>query len=88
MGDFMVYVYVLEGVDTGKRYVGITNNLDRRLIEHRSKRTKGGQLLGDFTLLHVEHFRNYNVARKREIFLKSGQGRKLLTERYPRTRPA
>ena len=84
----MVYVYVLEGVDTGKRYVGITNNLDRRLIEHRSKRTKGGQLLDDFTLLHVEHFRNYNVARKREIFLKSGQGRKLLTERYPRTRPA
>lgn len=54
----MVYVYVLEGVDTGKRYVGITNNLYRRLTEHRSKRTKGGQLLGDFTLLLVEHFHN------------------------------
>lgn len=84
----MVYVYVLEGVDTEKRYVGITNNLDRRLTEHRGKRTKGGQLLGDFTLLHVEHFSSYNAARKREIFLKSGQGRKLLTERRPRTRPA
>lgn len=49
----MIYVYVIEGVDTGKRYVGITNNLERRLTEHRSKQSKGGQIIGDFTLLHV-----------------------------------
>ena len=84
----MIYVYVIEGVDTGKRYVGITNNLERRLTEHRSKQSKGGQIIGDFTLLHLEKSHNYKTARQREKFLKSGQGRKWLTELYSRTRPA
>jgi len=84
----MVYVYVLEGINTEKRYVGITNNLGRRLTEHRSKQTKGGQVIGDFNLLHVEEFHEYKAAQKREKFLKSGQGRKWLIDKYPRTRPA
>ncbi|MBW1702728.1 MAG: GIY-YIG nuclease family protein [Deltaproteobacteria bacterium] len=43
----MVTLYVLKA-KTGRRYVGITNNLSRRLREHRKKVTKGGQILGDF----------------------------------------
>ncbi|MBW2104623.1 MAG: GIY-YIG nuclease family protein [Deltaproteobacteria bacterium] len=41
----MVTLYVLKG-ETGRRYVGITNNLSRRLHEHRAKNSKGGQMLG------------------------------------------
>ena len=73
----MITVYVLKG-HTGKRYVGITNNLSRRIKEHQNKNSKGGQILGDFYLLHIEEFPDYENARKREIFLKSGQGRKWL----------
>jgi putative endonuclease len=75
---------VLQGA-TGKRYVGIINNLERRLSEHRSGKTKGSQVIGEFELLHTEHFKDYTEARKREKFLKSGVGRKWLKEAYPLT---
>ncbi|MCF7853554.1 MAG: GIY-YIG nuclease family protein [Candidatus Pacebacteria bacterium] len=35
----MITVYVLQDTDTGERYVGITNNLPRRLREHRRKQS-------------------------------------------------
>jgi putative endonuclease len=75
----LVTLYVLKG-KSGKRYVGITNDLSRRIMEHRSRNSKGGQLLGDFIVLYTEEFSNYQTARKKEKFLKSGQGRKWLDE--------
>jgi putative endonuclease len=75
----VVTLYVLKG-KAGKRYVGITNNLSRRLQEHHLKLTKGSQVLGDFFLLHTEEFPDHTSARDRERFLKSGQGRKWLDE--------
>jgi putative endonuclease len=83
----VVTLYVLMGT-RGKRYIGITNNLSRRLREHRMKATKGGQLLGDFVVLSTEQFPDYKTAREREKFLKSGQGRKWLDEFEVGTRPA
>jgi putative endonuclease len=79
----MITLYVIQG-ENNKRYIGITNNLNRRLREHRSGSTKAGQLLIRFTLLHTEEFNDYISARKREKFLKSGQGRKFLDELPPR----
>ena len=83
----MVTVYVLKGT-RGKRYIGITNSLYRRLGEHRIKATKGGRLLGDFVVLFTEQFPDYKTARERERFLKSGQGRKWLDEVESGTQPA
>jgi putative endonuclease len=70
----MISVYVLEGKGAAKRYVGITNNLPRRLSEHRSGESKAGQILGQFQLLHSEQFPDYVTARAREKFLKAGNG--------------
>ena len=69
----MITVHVLQGEE--KRYVGITNNLARRLAEHRSKRTKGDQIISDFVLFHTERCPDYVSARKREKFLKTGARR-------------
>jgi putative endonuclease len=80
----MITLYVFEGVAVRKRYVGITEDLPRRLIEHRNGKTKGGQILGKFTLLHTETFPDYATARGREKFLKSGKGREWLALMYPR----
>ncbi len=82
-----VTLCVLEG-ENGKRYVGITNNPERRLREHRSHMSKGGQIIGSFKLLHKETFDDYISARQREKFLKSGQGRKWLNTAFSRTLPA
>ena len=73
----MITVYVLKG-EAGKRYVGITNDLSRRLNEHRCRYSKAGQIIGKFTVIHTESFTDHKSARLREKFLKSGQGRKWL----------
>jgi putative endonuclease len=83
----MVTVYVLKG-ESGKRYVGITNDLPRRLREHRSYNTKGSQVIGNFFVLHTEKFEDHASARAREKFLKSGQGRKWLDELEAESEPA
>jgi len=72
----MITVYVLQGKE--KHYVGITNNLARRLAEHRAGRTKGAQIIKEFVLLHTEQYPDYISAREREKFFKSGAGREYL----------
>ncbi len=83
----MVTVYVLKG-ETGKRYVGITNDLSRRLKEHRSRHSKAGQIIGNFTVIHTESFTDHKAARIRERFLKSGQGRKWIDKLETKSEPA
>lgn len=68
----MITVYVLKG---SKRYVGLTNNLARRLEEHKRKSSKGSQIIGDFKLIYTKEFPDYKSAREHEKFLKSGVGR-------------
>jgi putative endonuclease len=72
----MITVYVIQG--KSKRYIGITNNLKRRLAEHRTGKTTGSRITGDFSLLHTEEFPDHISARNREKFLKSGKGRNFL----------
>ena len=43
-----IKLYIIKSLINGKHYVGITNNLERRLQEHASGTTKGGQVLGAF----------------------------------------
>ena len=72
----MIAVYVLQG--KSRRYIGITNNLKRRLAEHRTGKTTGSRLTGGFLLLYTEQLLDYSSARNREKFLKSGKGREFL----------
>jgi putative endonuclease len=85
-GQVMVTLYVLKG-ETGKRYVGITNDLSRRIKEHCSQHSKGGQLLGDISVIYTEIFDDYATARAKEKFFKSGQGRKWLDKLEAESKP-
>jgi predicted GIY-YIG superfamily endonuclease len=78
----MVIVCVLEG-NKRRRCVGITNDLPRRLAEHRSGGTQAGRLLGHFRVIHMEEHPDHSTARAREEMLKSGQGREWLQKMYP-----
>lgn len=75
----MYTVYVLKSLRNNKRYIGYTSkSADERLKEHNSGCNKWTRENGPFQLSHIEKFSNKMDARKREIFLKSGQGRKFL----------
>ena len=78
----MITVYVLQSVRSGRRYVGMTNDLLRRLREHRSGNTYARQI-GEFVVVHTEQYATHAQARIREKFLKSGQGRIWLAQTYP-----
>jgi putative endonuclease len=82
------HVYVLRSLKNGKRYVGSTSKaVIERLAEHNSGNSgtnKWTKVNRPFELIHVEDFSSRTEARKRELFLKSGQGRKWLDENIPR----
>ncbi|HEY4480231.1 MAG TPA: GIY-YIG nuclease family protein [Candidatus Paceibacterota bacterium] len=71
------WVYVLRD-DKGKFYKGMTNNLERRLKEHKNKHTITTARMGNISLAYQEEFDSFNEARKRELYFKSSAGRRFL----------
>lgn len=77
----MYYVYVLKSLKNGKRYVGYTSkDPDTRFVEHVSGTNAWTRQNKPLELIYHESFEDGPAARKRERFLKSGQGRKFLDE--------
>ena len=72
-------VYVLKSLRNKKRYVGYSSkDAEERLREHNSGSNSFTRQNGPFALAYIEQYDNKTEAIKREKFLKSGQGRKLL----------
>jgi putative endonuclease len=79
----MYYVYVLWSNKLGKRYVGSTSDVEKRVVEHNngySKFTKGGM---PWQKVYQEEYLTRTEALKREKFLKTGQGRAWLDKHLP-----
>jgi len=65
----MAYVYILRGA-SGRHYIGSTEDLDRRLAEHRRGSNHTTHRFGEIELLATKHFASMQEARKFEIALK------------------
>ena len=77
----MHYVYVLKSLKNQKRYVGSTKlTPEDRLKQHNNGSNIWAKHNGPFQLVYQEQYSTKTEARKRELFLKSGQGRKLLDD--------
>jgi putative endonuclease len=65
------FVYILASKRNGTLYVGVTNNLARRLLEHKAKLVPGFTRKYDINLLvYFEAFDSVLEARARENSLK------------------
>lgn len=73
----MFVVYVLRS-DDGKFYKGVTNDLGRRLLEHRAGKIKTTSKMGNFEVAYTEQYEYFAEARKRELYFKSAAGRRFL----------
>ncbi len=70
------YVYILKSLKTGKRYIGYTDNLQRRIEEHNVKKTvHTDKTDAPFELVWHCVFRDKYKALEFEKYLKSGSGR-------------
>ncbi|MCC6404859.1 MAG: GIY-YIG nuclease family protein [Candidatus Yanofskybacteria bacterium] len=72
------YTYVLESARDGKRYIGYTSNLTRRLAEHAAGYSRATASRLPFSLVYFEGCRDAEDARRRERYLKTTQGRRFL----------
>lgn len=79
--NMFFYVYVLESLKDGDRYVGFTNNLKRRIEEHNKGRNFSTNPRKPFKLIYVEICTNKNDAIRRERYFKSTMGRRYITKR-------
>ena len=75
------HVYVLVSLTSKIRYVGMTQNLSRRLLEHNAGKSKftSGHL--PWTMVYSESFANSKEARLREKYFKSYTGRRFLDDK-------
>jgi putative endonuclease len=69
--DAQFFVYILASKRNGTLYVGVTNNLPRRVTEHKAKLVAGfTRQYGVDQLVHFEAFASILEARAREHSLK------------------
>jgi putative endonuclease len=67
----MYYVYIITNINDNVLYTGVTNNLPRRMYEHREKVMDGfSKKYNLFKLVHYEEFDNILDAIDREKQIK------------------
>ncbi|MEM9919505.1 MAG: GIY-YIG nuclease family protein [Bacteroidota bacterium] len=80
-----MYVYVLKSMNNYRFYVGMTENVERRLKEHNSGKTKSTKGYRPWQLFFSEEYPNREEARQREKYLKSGVGKEYIKREWSRS---
>ncbi|MCR4279355.1 MAG: GIY-YIG nuclease family protein [Candidatus Zambryskibacteria bacterium] len=80
----MWYTYVLQSDKDRRLYTGISNDLRKRLEQHNSGKSTYTKNRGPFTLIYYEACLNQDDARSRELYLKSGMGKRYIKNRIKR----
>jgi putative endonuclease len=76
----MVIVYVLESLNNGIHYVGMTKNIQQRIKEHNSGRSKFTSGYKPWKIIYTEQAENFEKARVREKYLKTAAGKKFIVK--------
>ncbi len=80
----MPCIYILYSEGRNRFYTGSSkeDNADSRLKSHNAGKTKSTKAGQPWKVIYEEQHTDYTAARKREIFLKSGVGRKWIKEQF------
>lgn len=78
----MFYVYILQSLKDFRTYTGFTSNVGERLHQHNIGQVKATQYRRPFKILFTEQFTTMVEAKKRELYWKSGAGRRKLKEYF------
>ena len=76
----MYYVYAIASLSRNYIYVGLTDNIDRRFVEHNTGKNKTTKPYLPFELIFTEEFETRKEARQKEKYLKSGIGKEKLKQ--------
>ena len=79
----MITVYAILSEINGEIYVGISQDADKRLTEHNAGKNRYTKGLKPWKNLYRELQPDWESARKREKYLKSGVGKEFLKSLVP-----
>ncbi|HEX8974740.1 MAG TPA: GIY-YIG nuclease family protein [Patescibacteria group bacterium] len=74
----MFYTYILKSKGRTELYVGYTSNLNRRFEEHNQGLNKSTKAFLPWELIYYEACLDIKDAKRREKYLKTTQGRRML----------
>ncbi len=74
----MFYVYVLKSYEIEWYYVGLTANIENRVLRHNRGREKATKHYRPFTLVFAQEFENRASARNIEKYLKISSNKESL----------
>ena len=75
------YTYILKSKKDRRLYTGFTNDLRKRLLEHNSGKSFYTKGRGPFKIIYYEACLLEKEARSRELYLKTGMGKRFLKNR-------
>ena len=76
------YTYIIESSVSKKWYIGHTNDIERRLIEHNSGQNKSTKGKGLWKLIFLSRFNNNLDANKFELKLKKITNKDFIKTEY------
>ena len=80
----MFYVYIIKSKKSAIWYTGSTNDLRKRFKEHNNNQSTYTKLKGPWELIYYEACLNNEDMRSRELYLKSGMGKRYIKNRLKR----
>ncbi len=83
----MFYTYILQSLKSKRFYTGYTANLQKRIEEHDSKKSVYTKVRVPYKLVYYEVCCDKDDARSRELYLKSGTGKRYIKNRLKRFLP-
>lgn len=72
------YVYLLQSIKNQSLYIGYTTDLRKRLEKHNRGLNVSTKAYRPWQFIHCEAYRNKDDAKRREKYLKTSQGSRLL----------
>lgn len=74
----MFYNYLLQSKKDGSWYTGYTDNLKRRIEEHNQGKVRSTKSSSPWELIYYEACLNSDDARRREGYIKTTQGKRMI----------
>ena len=78
LGSTVNCVYILKSLKNNTYYIGSTNDIDRRLKEHSSGRSKYTREILPIELVFIQEFQTLKQARKIELKLKKFKNKNII----------
>jgi predicted GIY-YIG superfamily endonuclease len=77
----MWHVYILKSRESGKRYVGMSQDVNNRIAEHNSGKSKFTSGHKPWELIYSEPYLTSTEARVREKYFKTSAGKRWLEKK-------